>query len=133
MRLFKDNYVIDGTPLEIQEFLSVGRDKKSKDTYKGDYVLTEDTLVFYASIGSTGSNITFYNGFTELPKRGYTASEGTILRYVRHGYQDNVEHDPRVKTLLPIFENKQGTEVIVPLSYINEGKLKSYENTNNNI
>lgn len=122
MRLFKDNYIIEGTPLEIQEFLNA--DKKPKDTYKGDYVLTEDTLVFYTNIDSTGSSITFYNGFTELPKRGYIATKGTVLKYVRHGYKDNVEHDPRVKTLLPIFENERGTEVIVPISYINEGKLK---------
>lgn len=112
MKLIKNDYVIEGTPKEINEFLeSERKGKLSKEVVNSNvrkYIVTQDTVLFYVNKPS-------------MFDRGYNAPEGTILEYVRNAYITNTAGT----NLRAIFKDKNDVEVTVPLRDIREYKPES--------
>lgn len=112
MKLIKNDYVIEGAPKEINEFLrtqDIG--KKSIDNYEGKYIVTEDTIVSH--VKATGM---FGSGWYKAPK-------GTILEYARNAYITNTAGT----YLRPVFKDKNGVEIKVSLSDIKKYKPECME------
>lgn len=111
MKLIKNDYIIEGTPKEISEFLERGQKETSTESYEGKYIVTEDTIVSH--VKATGM---FGIGWYKAPK-------GTILEYARNACITN-----RAGTYhRPVFKDKNGIEVKVSLSDIKKYKPECME------
>ncbi|WP_323709428.1 hypothetical protein [Mammaliicoccus sciuri] len=112
MKLIKNDYVIEGTPKEINEFLRTqDTGEKPTESYEGKYIVTEDTIVSH--VKATGM---FGMGWYKAPK-------GTILEYSRKAYITNTAGT----YLRPVFKDKNGVEIKVSLSDIKKYKSESME------
>ncbi|WP_323705931.1 hypothetical protein P3U41_05890 [Mammaliicoccus sciuri] len=101
MKLIKNDYVIEGTPKEINEFLESNCNETQNNGYKGDYILTEDIILFYRKQEYIEGN--FINPH-------YIAPKGTKLTYLRDYVVGSLGK------IQPVFKNMEGAEVVVTIS-----------------
>lgn len=112
MKLIKNDYVIEGTPKEINEFLRTqDTGEKPTESYEGKYIITEDTIV--TNIKATGM----------FGSRWYKAPKGTILEYSRNVYVTNTAGTH----LRPVFKDKNGVEIKVSLCDIKKYQPENME------
>ena len=136
MKLIKNDYIIEGTPKEIDEFLeneNKGNSSKVNNNnnnyiYNEKFILTRDTTLCYENLFNNPHNgICSYR--EHLPKRWFWAPKGTILEHIDFRYYDLF--GKRLKVPSPIFKDKDGVEVTIPyidrfdgaIKKINEGSL----------
>lgn len=101
MKLIKSDYVIEGTPKEINEFLESNCNGTQYSGYNGDYILTEDITLFYRKKEHIEDRL-FHSC--------YKASKGTKLTYLRNDVVGNLGK------IQPVFKNMEGAEVVVAIS-----------------
>lgn len=96
MKLYKDEYVIEGTVKEITEFL-----KEDLNKNKQYIKLTESTALFYKN------PIEIAGGFREFY---YIAPKGTELNYLGK----EVVRISGFDRLCSVYVNEKGLEIVIP-------------------
>lgn len=126
MKLIKNDYVIEGTPKEINEFLESEHEEKSSKVNDNcvsnkKFILTRDAYLFYKDPFNNPHNGRC-NRYEHLPNRCFLALKDTILEHIDTEYHDS--SGKRLNTPMPIFKDKDGVEVKIPFSDRADGVIK---------
>ncbi|WP_204256732.1 hypothetical protein [Mammaliicoccus sciuri] len=126
MKLIKNDYVIEGTPKEINEFLERGQKETSSKVNNNcvsndKFILTRDATLCYLNPFNNPHNDICMSR-RNFPKRLFEAPKGTILEHVGFRYNDLL--GKRLKSPSPIFKDKDGVEVSIPISDLENGVIK---------
>lgn len=129
MKLIKNDYVIEGTPKEINEFLESEHEEKSSKVNNNcisndKFILTRDATLCYVNPFNNPHN-DICMSHRNFPKRLFQAPKGTILEHVGFRYYDLL--GKRLKSPSPIFKDKDGVEVSIPISDMENGIIKKVE------
>lgn len=129
MRLIKNDYVIEGTPKEINEFLEsehkeITSEVNNNCVSNDKFILTRDTSLCYENPYNNPHN-SFGMSRKNFPKRWFWASKGTILEHV--GFRNHDLFGKRLKTPTPIYKDKDGVEVTIPYADRLDGAIKKIE------
>lgn len=109
MKLYKDDYVIEGSVQEIAEFLKEDLNKKNQYI-----ILTENTVLFYKK------PIIRAGGITE---RYYVAPKGTELYFI------GKEKVSGFKSICSVYIDEKGYNVVIPETDVNDPSFIEFKNT----
>lgn len=129
MKLIKNEYIIEGAPKEINEFLESEHEEKGSKVNNNcvsndKFILTRDTTLCYENpFNKTHNGISMSR--KNFPKRWFWAPKGTILEHVDFRYHDS--SGKRLKVISPIFKDKDGVKVTVPYIDRLDGAIKNIE------
>lgn len=129
MKLIKNDYIIEGTPKEINEFLERGQketsSKVNNNSVSNDkFILTRDAYLFYKDPYNNQHNGRC-NRYEHFPNRCFLAPKGTVLEHIDYKFYDLF--GKRLKTPEPVYKDKDGVEVIIPISDRADGVIKKIE------
>lgn len=129
MKLIKNDYIIEGTPKEINEFLeSELKEESSKvnnnSVSKDKFILARDAYLFYVNPYDNPHNGR-WNRDKHLPNRCFLAPKGTILEHVGYRYYDMF--GKKLSAPLRVYKDISGIEVTVSLSDKMDGAIKKIE------